>query len=174
MVNLNIDAAHSEVGFTVKHMKFAKARGTFGTFEGTINFDEANPTNSTVNVTIDTSSINTNQADRDTHLKSQDFFNAEINPTITFVSNKVEGDGSDMKVHGDLTMNGVTKPVILKTEFNGKGDSPMGSEVYSFSAETKVNRSDFNINWNAAIEAGGVLVSDEVKIELEIEANPAA
>ena len=173
MVNLNIDSAHSEVGFTVKHMKFAKAKGKFGSFSGTINFDEANPANSTVNVTIDTGSINTNQADRDAHLKSQDFFNAEINPEITFVSTSVEPDGDEMKVHGDLTMNGVTKPVVLETEFNGKGVSPMGPEVYSFSAEAKVKRSDFNMNWNAAIEAGGVLVSDYVKIELEIEANPA-
>lgn len=173
MVNLNIDSAHSEVSFTVKHMKFAKVRGKFGTFEGTINFDEANPTNSSVNVTIEAGSINTNQSDRDAHLKSQDFFNAEINPTITFESTKVEGAGSDLKVHGDLTMNGVTKPVVLDTEFNGNGVSPMGPEVYSFSASTTVQRSEFNINWNAAIEAGGLLVSEEVKIELEIEANPA-
>lgn len=174
MVNLNIDAAHSEVAFTVKHMKFAKAKGKFGTFEGTINFDETNPANSSVNATIDTGSINTNQADRDAHLKSQDFFNAEINPAITFVSTNVETKGDDLMIHGDLTLNGVTKPVVLETEYNGKGVSPMGPEVYSFSAETKVKRSDFNMNWNAAIEAGGVLVSDEVKIEIEIEANPAS
>lgn len=174
MVNLNIDAAHSEVAFTVKHMKFAKAKGKFGTFEGTINFDETNPASSSVNATIDTGSINTNQADRDAHLKSQDFFNAEINPAITFVSTNVETKGDDLMIHGDLTLNGVTKPVVLETEYNGKGVSPMGPEVYSFSAETKVKRSDFNMNWNAAIEAGGVLVSDEVKIEIEIEANPAS
>lgn len=173
MVNLNIDSAHSEVSFVVKHMKFAKVRGKFGSFQGTINFDQENPANSSVNATIDTDSVNTNQPDRDAHLKSQDFFTAETNPTITFVSTSVEPDGDDLKVHGDLTMNGVTKPIVLETEFNGSGSSPMGSEVYSFTAEAKVKRSDFNMNWNAAIEAGGVLVSDEVKIELEIEANPA-
>ena len=173
MVNLNIDSAHSEVSFVVKHMKFAKVRGKFGSFQGTINFDQENPANSSVNVTINTDSINTNQPDRDAHLKSQDFFTADKNPTITFVSTKVEPDGDDLNIHGDLTMNGVTKPVVLDAEFNGSGASPMGSEVYSFSAETKVNRTDFGINWNAALEAGGLLVSEDVKIELEIEANPA-
>lgn len=174
MVNLKIDSAHSTVSFVVKHMMFAKVRGTFGSFEGTINFDETNPANSSAQATIEASSINTQEENRDNHLRSNDFFGAESNPTITFVTTSVEPDGGDYKVHGDLTMNGVTRPITLETEFNGKGSSPMGAEVYSFSAEGKVKRSDFNMNWNAALETGGFLVSDEVKIEIEIEANPAA
>ena len=174
MVNLKIDSAHSTVSFVVKHMMFAKVRGNFGQFEGTINFDESNPANSSVNVTVDATSIDTKEPNRDGHLKSNDFFGTENNPTLTFVSTSVEPKGDDLMVHGDLTMNGVTRPIVLETEFNGKGQSPMGVEVYSFSAEAKVKRSDFNMNWNAAIETGGFLVSDEVKIEIEIEANPAA
>jgi polyisoprenoid-binding protein YceI len=174
MVNLKIDSAHSTISFVVKHMMFAKVRGTFGAFEGTINFDETNPANSSATATIEASSINTQEENRDNHLRSNDFFGTESNPTITFVSTSVEPKGGDYLVHGDLTMNGVTRPLVLETEFNGKGNSPMGAEVYSFSAEGKLKRTDFNINWNAALETGGFLVSDEVKIEVEIEANPVA
>lgn len=174
MINLNIDSSHSGVGFMVKHMKFAKVRGNFGTFAGTINFDEANPVNSSVNVTVDANSIDTKDENRNAHLRSNDFFGTDANPNLTFVSTKVEPKGDDLLVHGNLSMNGVTKPVVLEAEFNGKGQSPMGVEVYSFSAETKILRSEFNMNYNAALETGGFLVSDEVKIELEIESNPAA
>ena len=174
MVNLKIDSAHSAVSFVVKHMMFAKVRGNFGQFEGTINFDESNPANSSVNVTVDANSIDTKEPNRDGHLKSNDFFGTDANPALTFVSTSVEPKGDDLLVHGHMTINGVTKPVVLETEFNGKGQSPMGVEVYSFSGETKVLRSDFGMNWNAAIETGGFLVSDEVKVEIEIEANPAA
>ena len=174
MVNLKIDPSHSTVSFMVKHMKFAKVRGNFGQFEGTINFDESNPANSSVNVTVDATSIDTKDEKRDGHLKSNDFFGTDENPALTFVSTSVEPKGDDLLVHGELTMNGVTKPVVLETEFNGKGQSPMGVEVYSFSGEAKVLRSDFDMNWNAALETGGFLVSDEVKIEVDIEANPAS
>lgn len=174
MINLNIDTSHSTVNFVVKHMKFAKVRGSFGKFGGTINFDPENFANSSVNATIEASSVSTGDANRDGHLQSPDFFGIETNPNFTFVSTSVEPKGDDeFIINGDLTMNGITKPVALETEFNGSGESPMGSTVYSFSAETKVNRKDFEINWNAPIEAGGFLVSDEVKIEIEIEANPA-
>lgn len=172
MVQLKIDTAHSTVSFVVKHMKFAKVRGTFGTFAGEINYDAENIANSSVNATIEAASVSTGEPNRDAHLKSPDFFTSDANPNLTFVSTSVEPDGDDFIVHGDLAMNGVTRPVALETEFNGSGTSPMGSEVYSFSAETKINRKDFNINWNAPIEAGGFLVSDDVKIEIEIEANP--
>lgn len=174
MVTLTIDSSHSSVQFRVKHMMFSKVRGDFGTFSGTINFDEANIANSNVNVTIDVTSIDTKDANRDNHLRSADFFGAESNPEITFVSTSIVPDGDDFEIHGDLTMNGVTKPVVLQAEFEGRGTSPMGVEVYGFSAETKINRKDFNMNWNAAIETGGFLVSDEVKIDLEIQANPAS
>lgn len=174
MVNLKIDSSHSTVNFVVKHMKFAKVRGNFGTFAGEINFDEENFANSSVNATIEASSVSTGDAQRDGHLKSPDFFGTETNPNFTFVSTSVEPKGDDeFIIHGDLTMNGITRPVALETTYNGKGESPMGNTVYSFSAETKINRKDFEINWNAPIEAGGFLVSDEVKIEIEIEANPA-
>lgn len=174
MVNLKIDASHSTVSFVVKHMMFAKVRGNFGQFDGTINFDETNPANSTVNVSVDATSIDTKDANRDGHLRGADFFGTDSNPSLIFVSNRVEQDGDDLAVHGDLTMNGVTKPIVLETEFNGMGQSPMGVEVYSFTGEAKVKRSEFGMNWKAAIETGGFLVSDEVKIEVEIEANPAA
>ena len=173
MVNLNIDASHSNVNFVVRHMAFAKVRGSFSKFEGTIAFDPENPANSKVNVTVDANSIDTADENRDNHLRSNDFFGAEQNPHLTFVSTDIHPDGDDFHVHGDLTMNGITKPVVLKAEFNGHGVSPMGPQVYSFSAEGKINRKDFEMNWNAALEAGGFLVSDEVKIEVDVEANPA-
>lgn len=173
MVQLQIDNSHSTVSFVVRHMAFAKVRGTFGTFEGTINFDAENVANSTANITIDANSVNTHDEKRDEHLRSNDFFGTDDNPTLTFVSTSVEPDGDDLKIHGDLTINGVTKPVTLDAEFNGSGQSPFGFEVYSFSAETKINRKDFGVNWNAALETGGFLVSDDVKIEIEIEAIPA-
>lgn len=174
MVQLTIDSSHSTVSFVVKHMKFAKVRGSFGTFAGQINWDAENVANSSVEATVEAGSVATGDAQRDGHLQSPDFFGIETNPNFTFVSTSAEGSGDEFVVRGDLTMNGVTLPVTLETEFNGSGQSPMGTEVYSFSAETKVNRKDFNINWNAPIEAGGFLVSDEVKIEIEIEANPAS
>ena len=173
MVTLNIDTSHSDVSFTVRHMAFAKVRGNFGKWEGTINWDAENVSNSSVNISIDAASIDTKDENRDNHLRSNDFFGAEENPTITFVSTSVTPDDDEFEIHGDLTMNGVTLPVTLEAEFNGSGMSPMGAEVYSFSAETKINRKDFNMNWNAALEAGGFLVSDEVKIEIEVESNPA-
>lgn len=172
MIQLKIDKSHSTVSFVVKHMMFAKVRGSFGSFAGEINFDQTNVANSSVQATIEAGSVSTSDANRDGHLQSPDFFGTETNPNFSFVSTRVEPDGDEFVIHGDLTMNGVTRPVALETEFNGSGTSPMGSEVYSFSAESKINRKDFNINWNAPIEAGGFIVSDEVKIEIEIEANP--
>lgn len=174
MVKLNIDNSHSNVNFVVRHMGFAKVRGSFDKFEGTVNFDQDNVANSSVNFTVDANSVNTADENRDNHLRSNDFFGTEENPNLTFVSTQVTPDGDDeFKITGDLTMNGVTKPVTFDAEFNGSGQSPMGVEVWSFSADATVNRKDFNMNWNAAVEAGGFLVSDEVKIEIEIEANPA-
>lgn len=170
---LIIDPSHSEVMFQIKHMMFAKVKGSFETFSGTIAFDPNDLDNSSVIAEIDANSINTRDENRDNHLRSNDFFGVEQNPTITYRSTRIEPDGDDYKIYGDLSMNGVTKEVVLEAEFNGMGASPMGSTVYAFSAEGKLNRKDFNMNWNAALEAGGVLVSDEVKIEIEVEANPA-
>lgn len=173
-ITLNIDPSHSEIMFQVKHMMFAKVKGSFEKFSGTINFDPQNPANSTVAVEVEPASINTRDANRDNHLRSQDFFGVEQNPTMTFHSTRIEGSGRNYKVYGDLTMNGVTRGIVLDAEYNGEGVSPFGPKVYAFSAEGKINRKDWGMEWNAALEAGGMLVSDEVKIEVEVEASPAS
>ena len=166
-----IDPSHSVVEFSVKHMVFATAKGRFSEFTGAINLDKENPANSSVSVEIAAASIDTRDAKRDEHLKSADFFDVESFPTLSFTSTKVEPKGDDLRVEGDLTIHGVTKPVVLEAEFNGQGANPWGQQVISYSATTKINRKDFGLNWNAALESGGVLVSDDVKISIEIEAN---
>jgi len=169
-----IDASHSHAEFAVKHMMFSTVKGSFTDLSGTITLDEQNIENSSVQVEIDPTSVDTRDAKRDEHLRSADFFSVEQNPKITFVSTAVDGEANgDLKVTGDLTMNGVTRQVVLDAEFTGRGMSPFGMEVIGYSAKTKISRKDFDINWNAALETGGVLVGDEVKISLEIEAVPA-
>lgn len=172
-VTLKIDNAHSRLGFMVKHMMFSKVYGNFKTFSGEIQFDEEHVENSSVTVDVDVTSVDTANEQRNNHLRTADFFNAETNPVMTFRSTRVHGSADEFEVEGDLTMNGVTRPVTLKVEYSGHGMSPMGAEIYAFEAEGKLKRSDFGMEWNAAIETGGVLVSDEVKLGLEIEANPA-
>ncbi|MGC4191776.1 MAG: YceI family protein [Thermomicrobiales bacterium] len=169
-----IDAAHSSVEFAIKHMVFSTAKGRFNDFTGTINLDEGDLANSSVNVAIQAASIDTRDEGRNNHLKSADFFDVATYPTITFVSTavKVTGDG-EFDVTGDLTIHGVTKSVVLKAEKTGEGVNPWGVKVVGFAAETKINRKDFGLNWTAALETGGVLVADEAKISIEIEANPA-
>lgn len=165
-----IDPAHSQLEFSVRHMMISKVRGRFDAFDGTVNFDEANPSNTSVNVTIDTSSINTRNADRDAHLKSADFLNADDYPTITFVSKRVEQhDANSGQLIGDLTIRGVTKEVTLNVEYAGKAQSPWGTISAGFSAATKINRTDFGLTWNAALETGGVLVGEQISIEIELE-----
>lgn len=169
-----IDAAHSSVEFAIKHMVFSTAKGRFNDFAGTINLDEGDLANSNVNVTIQAASIDTRDEGRNGHLKSADFFDVEKYPTLTFVSTAVKatGDG-EFNVTGDLTIHGVTKSVVLKTEKTGEGVNPWGVKVVGYAAETKINRKDFDLGWNAALEAGGVLVADDVKIAIELETNPA-
>ncbi len=165
-----IDAAHSQVGFSVKHMMFSTVRGNFTGFEGSIVVDHDNPANSSVNVTIDASTITTRDEKRDEHLRSADFFDTETYPTITFKSTSIDfKDAENFTVNGDLTMHGVTQPVKIKAEQTGEGTNPWGVDVAGFEGSTKVNRKDFGLNWNAALEKGGVLVGDEIKIELELE-----
>jgi polyisoprenoid-binding protein YceI len=166
-----IDTAHSVVEFAVKHMMFATAKGRFGQFSGTINYDPENVAASSTNVEIDVKSIDTRDEKRDGHLLSPDFFDAEKYPTITFKSTRVEatGDG-EFKVYGDLTLHGVTKPAVLNAEVTGQGKNPWGQEVIGFTATTKFKRSEFGLEWNAALETGGVLVGDEVKIAIDVEA----
>jgi len=165
-----IDAGHSLVEFAVKHMMFTTTKGRFGEFSGTIDYDEANVGNSTVAVEIVAASIDTRDEKRDGHLRAADFFDAENFPTITFSSTRVERAGDGLKVYGDLTIRGVTKPSVLEAELTGRGKSPWGQDVIGFSATTKFKRSEFGLEWNAALETGGVLVGDEVKIAIEIEA----
>lgn len=166
-----IDNAHSEIGFKVRHMMISNVRGQFQSFRGSVDLDEANPANSAVEVEIDAASISTNQADRDAHLRSPDFLNAEEFPTITFKSTRVEQTGAnEAKLHGDLTIHGVTKPVTLDVEYHGQHPSPLGPMISAgFSAETTINRKDWGLSWNVPIETGGVLVGEEIKIGIELE-----
>jgi polyisoprenoid-binding protein YceI len=166
-----IDASHSLVEFSVRHMMVSTAKGRFGDFAGTITFDPANLPQSSVSVEIQANSVATADPKRDEHLRSADFFDAEQFPTLTFRSTRVEPRGTDLvRIVGDLTIKDVTREVTLEAELNGIGTNPWGKQVVGFSAHTSLNRKDFGLNWNVALEAGGVLVSDTIKISLEIEA----
>ncbi len=165
-----IDKAHSEVFFQVRHL-VTKVRGRFSDFEGTISLDEDNPGASSVKFNIKTASIDTNVADRDNHLRSGDFFAAEEHPNLSFTSKRIAKKGADAyDVVGDLTIRGTTKEVTLPVSFLGKAKDPWGGNRVGFEAETNLNRKDFGLNWNAALETGGLLVGDEVKVTLSIQA----
>ncbi len=165
-----IDASHSQVGFSVKHMMFSTVRGNFRGFEGTIVVDNDNPANSTVDVTIDASTVTTGDAKRDEHLRSADFFDVAVYPTITFKSTSIDfEDADDFTIHGELTIHGVTNAVKIKAEQTGEGTNPWGVDVAGFEGETKINRKDYGLGWNATLEKGGVLVGEEIKISLELE-----
>lgn len=165
-----IDAAHSEIQFAVRHMMISTVRGRFTGFTGTIEADEQNPTAAQVHVTIDAASIDTGNTDRDNHLRSPDFLNAEQFPQITFKSTSVEQNGqSEGKLHGELTIRDVTKPVVLDVEYAGIAKSPWGTTSAGFSATTKISRKEWGLNWNVALETGGWLVSDEIKVSIEVE-----
>jgi len=172
-----IDSAHSSAGFTVKHMMVTNVHGSFGKVAGTVHVDDKDATKDTIDATIDVASITTNEPKRDGHLKSPDFFDADKNPTITFKSAKVEKSGKNkLKITGDLTMHGVTKPVVLSVETGEKGykDPFQGAEHRGAVATAKVNRKDFGLTWNKAIEGGGFIVGDDVEIEINVELVPAA
>lgn len=169
-----IDASHTNVGFTVRHMMVSKVRGRFGSFSGSVTIAE-DPTESSVNVSIDVASIDTNDANRDGHLTSPDFFNVEVHPTITFASTGVRPNGNHWDVTGDLTVNGITKTVALTVEYEGATIDPYGNLRIGFSAATEINREEFGVSWNQALETGGVIVGKTVTIEIEAEATtPAA
>jgi polyisoprenoid-binding protein YceI len=170
----NIDTAHSVLEFAVKHMMFTTAKGRFSDFSGSIQFDPQNVAGASVDVTIDTASITTNTADRDAHLRSADFFDVETYPQATFRSTRVSGSADDLVIEGELTIKDVTRPVTLKGEFQGTGVNPWGVEVAGFEAKGKFNRKDFGLNWNQALESGGVLVSDEVKLSIDVQAARAS
>jgi polyisoprenoid-binding protein YceI len=166
----SIDTSHSEVGFSVRHMMISTARGSFHKFGGTVEFNEADPVASTVDITIDVASIDTRDEKRDGHLKSADFFDVENYPVMTFKSAKVEKTGDATgKLHGDLTIKGVTKPVTLDVEYLGQAKSPWGTTSAGFAAKVSIDRKDFGLNWNVALETGGILVGDKVNIAIELE-----
>lgn len=175
--NWKIDASHTEVGFEVRHF-FSKVHGVFHDVEGTIVFDEADPTAVKIDATVKVASVDTGNEKRDGHLQSADFFEAEKNPTLTFKSTKVAKAGKNKyKITGDLTMRGVTKSVVFDAEFIGASAVSVGGQSWGskagFSATTVVNRKDFGINWNKALDNGGVMVDDNVTIVLNIEADKA-
>lgn len=171
----NIDAAHTEVGFSVKHLMITTVRGRFGGVSGMIRLDEENLEGSSVEVVIDASSIDTRTGDRDAHLRSADFLDVENHPTLTFRSRHVGsvGEGS-FRVIGDLTIRGTTREVVLDVSDEGRAGDPWGGTRASFTGTTTIDRRDFGLTWNAALETGGVLVGNEVKIQLEVQAVSAA
>ena len=165
-----IDPSHTEVGFVARHAMVTKVRGYFRDLEGTITVAE-NLADSTATATMKTDSVDTGSADRDGHLKSADFFDVENNPEITFVSTGVNNvSGNTFDVTGDLTINGVTKPVTLAAEYDGTAQDPFGNVRAGFTASTTVEREDWGLTWNASLETGGVLVSKKITLNLEISA----
>jgi polyisoprenoid-binding protein YceI len=165
----NIDPAHSQVGFTVRHLVISNVRGEFAKYKGAVAIDDADVTKSTVEATIDASTIDTQVPDRDAHLKSPDFLDVAKYPSITFKSTKVAKAGKDaLKVTGDLTLKGVTKPVVLEVTTTPEVKDMGGESRRGFSATTKISRKEFGLSWNKAVEAGPV-VGDEVRISLELE-----
>ena len=167
----DIDPVHSEVAFTIRHMAVSKVRGRFDKFEGVLVTGE-DPLSSTVTATIDATSINTNNEQRDGHIKSADFFEVESHPSWTFTSTGIKADGDDYQLAGDLTIRGVTKPVTLKLEINGVGPDAYGGTRAGFSAVGEINRHDFGVSFNGPIPGvpGGVILSDKATIHLEVEA----
>jgi polyisoprenoid-binding protein YceI len=165
----NVDTSHSAASFTVRHAGISKVRGTVDVTAGTIVVGE-DLASSSVTATLDPATIDTKDAGRDGHLKSADFFDVESHPTWTFTSTSIEADGEDYVVRGDLTIHGVTREVALATEFNGSATDPFGNARTGFSAETEISRKEFGLTWNAALETGGVLVADKVRIAIDVSA----
>lgn len=166
----NIDPSHSSIGFSIKHMMIAKVHGAFEKFSGKLNLDSSDISKSSIEVSIDAASINTHEAQRDGHLKSADFFDVEKFPTLSFKSSRVEGKSGDLKVTGDLTIHGVTQKVVLDVEGpSAEMKDPWGNLKIGVSASTKIKRKDFGLTWNAALEAGGFLVGDDVTINIELQ-----
>ncbi len=165
-----IDPTHTAIEFEAKHLMIAKVKGRFAEFDGALTVAD-DPTQSVVSVTIKAASIDTRTEQRDEHLRSPDFLEVDKYPEIAFVSTSLEHeDGDDWRINGDLTIHGVTKPVTLKTEYEGQAGDPWGGQRVAFSAETKIDREDWGLTWNQALEAGGWLVGKEIKLKLEVEA----
>jgi polyisoprenoid-binding protein YceI len=166
-----VDASHSSIDFSIRHMMIAKVKGLFHTFEAEVEADPTDLTTANILVSVDLSSIDTRNKDRDGHLQSADFFDVENHPKMTFQSTKItKTDDGEYNVTGDLTIHGVTKPETLSVSFEGGGKDPWGNDKVGFSGHGSIKRSDFGLTYNAALETGGVLIADEVKISFEIEA----
>ncbi len=166
-----LDASHSSVDFTIRHMMIAKVKGTFHTFNAEIEADADDLTTASINFEVDLASIDTRNEDRDNHLRSGDFFEIEKHPKMTFKATNIKKTGSDTyDLTGDLTIRGVTRQETFNVTYEGAGKDPWGNEKAGFSAEGKINRSDYGLTYNAVLETGGVLIGDEVKVSLEIEA----
>ena len=164
-----IDPSHTSASFSVRHAGIAKVRGTIAVTDGTITVGD-DLESSSVTATLDAASVSTGNADRDAHLRSADFWHAEERPTWTFESTSITADGDDYVIAGNLTINGVTQPVELETEFTGTATDPFGNSRAGFEAELEIKRADFGLTWNAALETGGLLVGDKVKISLDVSA----
>ena len=174
MTTWNFDTSHSGIHFTVRHMVIAKVRGSFDRWQGTLEFDEENPLAAKIAVRIEAGSIDTRDAKRDAHLASPDFFDVEKYPELAFESTKVEKAGRGYRLAGNLTLHGVTRPVALEVESLGVAKDPWGNDRIAFSAETSINRKDYGLTWNQALETGGVLVGETVEITLDVQAVRAA
>ena len=165
-----IDSSHSSLHFSVRHLVIAKVRGTFARWSGTVQVPDGDFSKATVAVTIDASSIETGVADRDGHLKSPDFFDAAQYPELRFVGTRVQPrSGDEIYVIGDLTIRGITREVVLRVEQHGQAKDPWGNVRAAFSAKTTIDRKDFGLTWNQALETGGFVVGDEIKISLDLE-----
>jgi polyisoprenoid-binding protein YceI len=170
----NVDPAHSTVGFVARHLMITKVRGRFTAFSGVIEIAD-DPLQSRVDATVDLASISTGDEGRDAHLRGADFFDTDggASPTMTFHSTGIKDDDGEYRLFGDLTINGATRQVEFALEFDGVNTDPWGNTKVAFSATTEINRKDFGLEWNVALETGGVLVGDKVKIELDIQATKA-
>jgi polyisoprenoid-binding protein YceI len=165
-----LDPSHTTVEFSAKHLMISTVKGRITDIEGTIDIDEKDPRNSSVEATLKAASLDTRTDQRDQHLRSADFLDVEKYPEIIFRSTRIEGDKDSFKLTGDLTIRDVTKPITLDVEFEGTGKDPWGGERVGFSAKGKFDRRDFGLTWNQALETGGVVVGNEIKISLEVEA----
>jgi polyisoprenoid-binding protein YceI len=169
----NVDPAHSSIGFVARHLMVTKVRGRFTKFTGTVTIAE-DPLKSSVEAEVDLEPVSTGDETRDNHLRSADFFNTEANRTMTFKSTSLKQDGDDYELTGDLTIAGITKPITFELEFEGVNQDPWGNTKAGFEAESEISRKEWGLNWNVALEAGGVLVGDKIKIELDIQAAKAS
>ncbi len=167
--NWTLDTSHSTVEFTARHMMLTKVKGRFSDVEGTVTADGDAPASASVNVTIKTASIDTRTEMRDNHLRSPDFLDAEQYPTITFQSTKIDGAKDHFAITGDLTIHGVTRPVTLDVSYEGAGKDPWGNDRLGFTASGAIDRRDFGLTWNQALETGGVLVSNEIRINIDAQ-----